>query len=120
MNFQRRFQVWLYSVSHGQLLLRSTKSDEIPTRIDVLFNDVAALELPTLFDGLSITEAALDEAQSLNVQLGSWPIHRRKVFVLRGTNYLGYVIAGAVSWHEDEGSHYDESFFQKSFLNIRV
>jgi hypothetical protein len=110
----------LYAVGHGQLLLRSNRSDEVPTRIEVLFKDVAALELPTLFDGLSITEATPDEAQGLNVQLGSWPIHRRKVFVLRGTNYLGYVIAGAVFWHEDEGSHYDESFFQKSFLNVRV
>jgi hypothetical protein len=111
--------MWLYAVGHGQLLLRSNKSSELPTRIDVLFKDVAALELPTLFDGLSITETTAEEAQSLNVQLGSWSDHGRKVFLLSGTNFVGYVIAGAVFWHEDEGSHYDESFFQESFT-VRV
>src|SRR5262245_15798235 len=119
MIFQRRFEMWLYAVGHGQLLLRSNRSDEVPTRIEVLFKNVAALELPTLFDGLSITEATSDEAQSLNIQLGSCPADRRKVFLLRGTNYLGYVVAGAVFWHEDQGNHYDESFFQKSF-NVPV
>ena len=39
-NFQRPFQVWLYSVSHGQLLLRSNRSDQLATRVDVLFTRV--------------------------------------------------------------------------------
>jgi hypothetical protein len=38
-DFQRKFQIWLYSVSHGQLLLRSNRSDEFRTRVDVLFKD---------------------------------------------------------------------------------
>ena len=119
MNFQRRFQVWLYSVSHAQLLLRSNKSNEVPTRIDVLFKKVVSINLPTMFDGLSITEATSGEAQSLNAQVGSQSAHGLKVFLLRGTNFTGHVIAGAVFVHEDEGSHYDESFFQKSFM-VRV
>jgi hypothetical protein len=85
--------------------------------VDVLFKDVAAMQLPTIFDGLSVVEASADEARGLNIQLGSLPLHGRKVFVIRGSNFEGYVIAGAVFWHEDEGQHFDESHFQKSFLS---
>ncbi len=38
----RRFQLWAYTVSHGSLLLRSTKTDDEPTRVDVLFRNVKA------------------------------------------------------------------------------
>lgn len=120
VNFQRTFQIWLYSASHTQLLLRSTKSKELPTRVDVLFKDVAALALPTLFDGLSISEATADEARNLNMPLGNKEIDGRKVLLVRGSNFLGYVVAGYLYWHEDEGDHFDESRFQESFLHLRV
>lgn len=119
-SFQRRFQIWLYTVSHGQLLLRSNRSDQHATRVDVLFKDVAVVQLPMSFDGLVVMEASEGEARNLNVQLGAQQIHDRKVFVIQGSNFEGYVVAGAVFWHEDEGRHFDESYFQKSFVDLRV
>jgi hypothetical protein len=71
MSFQRRFEAWLYIAGHGQLLLRSNRSEKFSSRIDVLFKDVATMSLPTLFDGLSVAEAATDMARDLNVQLGA-------------------------------------------------
>ena len=114
IGFHRKFQVWLYSVSHGQLLLRSNRSEEFSTRIDILFKDVAAMALPTLFDGVSVAETAKDAAHELNIQLGAWSIQNRKVFAIWGANFSGYVVAGAVFWHEDEGYHFDESYFEQS------
>ena len=127
ISFQRKFQVWLYSVSHGQLLLRSNRTEDFSTpidvvfntRVDILFKDVAAMALPTLFDGLSVAETAKDEAHDLNIQLGAWPIQNRKTFAIWGANFSGYVVAGAVFWHEDEGYHFDKSYFEQS-LNPRA
>ena len=126
ISFQRNFQVWLYSVSHGQLLLRSNRTEDFSTpidvvfntRIDVLFKNVAAMALPTLFDGPSVAETATDEAPDLNIQLGAWPIQNRKVFAIWGANFSGYVVAGAVFWREDEGHHFNKSYFEGS-LNPR-
>jgi hypothetical protein len=119
ISFQREFQIWLYSVSHGQLLLRSNRSERVSTRIDVLFKNVAAVSLPTLFEGLSLAEATTDEARDLNIQLGALPIQKRKVFAIWGANFRGYVVAGAIFWHEDEGYHFDTSYFEGS-LNPRL
>jgi hypothetical protein len=114
-SFQRRFQIWLYTVSHSQLLLRSNRSDQYATRIDLLFKDVGVMHLPASFNGLVVMEASEGEARNLNIQLGAQQIHGQKVFVIQGSNFEGYVVAGAVFWHEDEGHYFDESYFQKSF-----
>jgi hypothetical protein len=82
ITFQRRFQIWIYSVSHGQMLLRSTRSDGLDTSVDVLFKDIAALQLPTAFDGLLITEASNDELLKLGPQLGSNSMVNKKVFLI--------------------------------------
>jgi hypothetical protein len=81
---------------------------------------IAAIALPTVFDGLSVAEASIDEARDLNIQLGSQRIDDRKVFIIRGSDFAGYVIAGVIFWHEDEGHHFDESYFQQSFLSART
>jgi hypothetical protein len=97
------------------MLLRSTRSDGLDARVDVLFKDIAALQLPTAFDGLLITEASNDELLKLGPQLGSNSMVNKNVFLIQGSNYSGYVVAGSVFWHEDEGTYYDESYFKDSF-----
>ena len=77
------------------------------------------MELATAFDGLSVAEAATDEARNLNIQLGAWPLQNRKIFAIWGANFRGYVVAGVVFWHEDEGYHFDQSYF-KGYLNPRA
>lgn len=109
--FSRQFQVWLYTVGHAQLLLRSTKTQEHPTRIDVLFKVVGAIYLPTLFDGLTILEASQEEISNLNL---APPFARgsKKMYLMQGANFSGYVMAGIVTWHEDDGEYNDPSYFQ--------
>ena len=90
---ERRFQVWKYTVSHSMLLLRSTKTDQHPTRIDVLFKPVKRLDIPTVFDGLTVERSGED------------------LFTLSGAGWSGTVEAVTMALAEDEGEYFDESPF---------
>jgi hypothetical protein len=111
INSPRSFQIWSYSVSHSQLLFRSTKSAEFQTRVDVFFKGVSELHLPTAFKGLSIAEADAD-IQSLCIFKNSPQVgNGLKVFIVRGTDFLGYVVALVAASHEDNGEYNAPSFF---------
>ena len=115
INSEREFQIWQYTVGHRQLLLRSTKSPDFPTRIDVFFKGVSELHLPTAFSGLSIREASDRDIRELCGLLNSQSLAKGvKVFKLQGIDFLGYVAALIVVCHEDEGGYYEPSFFSKN------
>ena len=109
----RRFQMWHYLVGHGTLLLRSTKSERFATRIDVLLKNVSAMHLLSTLEGLAISVAT--DAESDELRAAGWPqgtLADRQVFVVRAAGFRGYVIAGLVTSHEDEGEYYSPSHFQ--------
>ena len=110
----RTFQLWKYTVGHGQLLLRSTKGPNVPTRIDVLFKGVSEFHLPTLLSGLSIREASDDQIRDLCSLRESPSFNHGKVYRVKGTDFIGYVAALSCYCHEDEGEYYAPSFFSKS------
>lgn len=97
----RVFRVWAYSVSHRQLLLRSPSEDGHRTRIDVLFKDVGEMHIQTVASSLSIQEATVDSQPKDSSQ------HLPKKFVLKADQWSGFIIAGSMAVHEDNGS-YDE------------
>lgn len=107
----RQYQIWEYTVGHRQLLLRSTKAADQPTRIDVLFKNVAAIHLPASWEGLTISEASERESGDLKLPVTVTNRRDRKVFIIRGANFVGYVVAGVMAWHEDEGEYHDASYF---------
>jgi len=109
MRFHRNFQVWLYSVSHGHLLLRSTKDKNHRTQIDVLFKNVSLMQLPASFSELAISEMSLEEFQSLNLSTGRFPMEGRKYFSLEGDSWQGVIVAGYVGWSEDDAEHFTPS-----------
>ena len=98
--FRGRFQLWGYTVSHGQLLLRSPKSDERPTQIDVLFKNVGFIQLPIALDGLEIH---LSKPTRLGAARGILVGPSRQLYELIGRNAVGYVTAGTCVWNE--GGH---------------
>jgi hypothetical protein len=98
-------------VGHRQLLIRSPKTASLPTRVDILFKNVAAIHIPTTMDALTILEATKQEADAIDLQLGSSTLQGQKVFWVQGSKYAGYVIAGSISWHEDQGEYHDPSHF---------
>lgn len=111
----RKFQIWKYTVGHRQLLLRSTKSPDFPTRIDVFFKGVVQFHLPTLFTGLFIAEGSEDEIGKL-CTLRESPSFKEdvRIFTVKGVDFLGYVAALVVATHEDEGEYHEPSFFSKN------
>lgn len=108
------FQVWKYTVGHAQLLLRSTKSPDFPTRIDVFFKGVRELHLPTVCVGLLIAEASEADVRTLCSLWQSPSFKDIKVFRVKGKDFLGYVAALTVACHEDDGEYNTPSFFSKS------
>ncbi len=105
----RKFQLWLYSVSHGQLLLRSPKSAVEPSRVDVLFQNVLGLHLPTLMEGLNIELADQQLARFATSNLAAWGPLKSNVFRVFGSDWEGYVVASNVSTHVDDGEHHTPS-----------
>jgi hypothetical protein len=101
--------MWLYLASHGQLLLRSVKDAQHPTQVDVLFKNVAAMSIPTLFSGLRVSEVSSTEARGLHLALGAWELSDRRVFKLAGDGWEGAVIASIVLSREDDADYFSES-----------
>jgi hypothetical protein len=109
VQFDRKFQLWLYLVGHSQLLLRSTKDEHHPTQIDVLFKDVGLMQIPAYFSKLIISEMSEKAFQSLGLSTGLLPPIDQKYFRLEGDNWQGVVVAGYVGWLEEDADHSAES-----------
>lgn len=113
INSDRFFQVWSYSVSHRELILRSTKSTDLATRIDVFFKGVDEVHLPMASNGLlieEISEATLGEFRGLRQTPFGKDV---KIFVIRGADFVGYVAALIALSHEDDGEYHEPSFLQR-------
>jgi hypothetical protein len=112
INCKRSFQIWSYAVSHRELLLRSTKSEEYPTRIGVFFKGVEEFHLPTSFSGLLITERSFEEFSTFRgYKPSSETGYDWKAFQVQGDDFVGYVVALIALSHEDTGEYYEPSFF---------
>jgi hypothetical protein len=101
----RKFSVFSYGISHGLLLLRSGKTDEHNTRIDVLIRDVRAMEIRSWFEGLEITEADREYLREFR----SNPIEMiepgNRVYALWGKGWQGFIVGGILSVQEDESEY---------------
>ncbi len=104
---ERMFQVWGYTVSMGRLLLRSTKSETFPTRVDVLFQNVKAIFLPTSLDGLVVEVADATTADRVTRETGLLADEDTTFFELRTAHGVGYVVAGVVVADEDHGEFFE-------------
>lgn len=99
---ERFFIVHSYACSHGLLLLRSRKSDKFSTRIDILFQDVRAIELRSWFDGLTIEEVDKTYLQNYASRPVEIMEHGNRIYALKGRGWSGFVVGGIVSYHEDD------------------
>lgn len=111
INSKRFFQLWSFSVSHSELLFRSTKSVELPTRIDVLFKGVREIHLPSTSNGLLIKEASDTDIRLLCPLRRSQFGEEIKIFTVQGADFMGYIAALIALCHEDEGEYNTPSFF---------
>ena len=93
----RRYQLWEYTVSHRQLLLRSVKGRGNASRVDILFKDVQRLEIDPLMTSLHIEELPRLDGESYS---------RWRLSYEEGT---GVIVAGIMVEGEDEGEYWNAS-----------
>jgi hypothetical protein len=105
----RVFSVFGFAMSHGVLLLRSGKSNETPTRVDIMFKDVRAMEIRTWFKGLKVDEvdATYLAGQHSNPEEMLEP--GPKVYALTSSGWRGFIMGGIVRFNEDDGDLFDPS-----------
>ena len=106
---ERVFQVWAFTVGMGRLLLRSTKSGSFGTRVDVLFQNVKAINLPTYLDGLIVTVAGPEAEKQITEATGLLPDSDTTFFEVDCSGRRGFVVAGVAVQDEDEGEVFEPS-----------
>lgn len=111
LTFKRRFVFFSYHVSHGLLLLRSGKTLAHTKRIDILFQDVRALECRTDLEDLVIEEVGPEFLNGVRSKANEVIEVGHRVYSLKSGSWIGFVVGGIVSYHEDE-----EEFFAPSRL----
>jgi len=80
----REFRLWKYSISHSMLLIRSNKSNIIPTNIDLYF---------------------LAECLSYNISF-----EEKEIFVFRGNNQKCYIVASCFNMEENNKDIFSVNF----------
>jgi len=101
----RAFRVARWNVGHSWLLLRSDKSEEHPSTVDVSFKPASAVCLPHTMHGLQIAQvesgdALLSARHLLGRPLTKW----EHLFTVDSDAEHGWVVCGAVAAREDDGS----------------
>ncbi len=105
----RSFVIYSYDASWRVLLLRSRKTKETPTRLDILFQDVKAMEIRTWFEGLTIEEVDATFLEGFRSNPAQMMEHGHRVYALRGVGWHGFILGGIVSFKEDDGDYYAPS-----------
>ena len=91
----RSFVQWFFTKSHARLLLWSEKGNTEKTRIEVLFFDVAVVNLPIYMPGLNIRPVSAREAQ-LELKRIPKQLTDQTLFRMSGSDWEGYVIASGL------------------------
>ncbi|MDB6076267.1 MAG: hypothetical protein JWO82_14 [Akkermansiaceae bacterium] len=105
----RTFVVSGYAHGHGVLLLRSYHPGLEPTRIDLLFKDVWALDLRFHFEGIRIEEVEPDFLNGRPSAPAEMMHPGLRAYAFRGQGWEGFLLAGNVWAHEGEGGPAERS-----------
>ena len=76
------------------MLLRSRKENGFPTRIDVLIQDVRALEIRCSFRGMKIESADMDYLKGFRSNPAETVEPGNRIYALRGSDWEGYIVGG--------------------------
>ncbi|HWZ99073.1 MAG TPA: hypothetical protein VN025_15045 [Candidatus Dormibacteraeota bacterium] len=106
---ERNFVVYSYDASHGLLLLRSRKTKGATTRIDVLFQDVRAMEVRSWFVGIRIEESDQQQLEGCKSNPLEMIEPGNRIYSIIGNGWQGFVVGGIVSILEDDGEYSDPS-----------
>ena len=104
LEWDRRFQLWCYSVGHSQLLLRANPVTEQDERIEVLFKSVDWISVPTVFSGLRVAHIGDGDSAAALVKHGAAGAAlspRARMFRVHAGAVEGLVVAAAVFSRSD-------------------
>ena len=111
----RKFKVWEYQVSHGQLLIRSPKapatktSPEFLTNVDLVCLDVEYMAIPRVLRGVEILPPTSDEIRYLEALLGK-TIDPGHVKILASEGKRFPIVALRVSLSENDWDIFESPF----------
>lgn len=102
---ERRFELWLYTASHSQLLIRSKYDPASTERIEVLFTGVEWMALPSDLSGLVVTELSATSGSALLAEMAAPITHPQysdgRVYLLQAEGSRGTVVAAAAFVNRD-------------------
>lgn len=105
----RRFQLLFYQVSHGEMIIRSNKTDIIRDfnynhTIDIYFGDVKYMEIPSVLDGITFRRPNDDDVSYINSKYQN-EITEDEIVVIISNKKEYYIIASVISIIENQLSY---------------
>lgn len=96
----RKFKFWFYHVTHGEAIIRSMKTEEDGTNIDIYFGDIQYIEMPTILSELKLINANAADIVYLTEKTGK-SVRPQNVIVLLLGERRFYIIASIVKVMEN-------------------
>jgi hypothetical protein len=104
----RRFRLWDYNVSHNQMLIRSPKSVDVGTNVDIVMWGIEYIDIITTLDGLTMAIASLEERRRAEQSLGKdLESSQALCFISGGTRFI--VVAAGFKVLENDLDIFDSS-----------
>lgn len=98
---ERKFKLWHYNVSHGELLFRSHKNEKNDKNIDIMFFDVKYLEVPGSLPNLKIEEVKEEEIIYVSEKLTK-NVAKEDIYILKSNNIRYIVVASILKIVEND------------------
>lgn len=106
----RTFSVMLYWHSHGLLLLRSPKSNDHDTQIDILFQDVRWMTIPSWIEGMLIESISKNDISHQLTERIKEEIEFMSVFQLVSQGISNFIVCSPnIQFSEESESWKDNS-----------
>lgn len=114
---ERWFQIWDYTVSHQQLLLRSPVTIDLPRNVDLIFLGVEYLSIPSSLRGLEFDQALPEESAEVmrGLRAGS---EVSGVYTLVSEGRRFYIVAAAFRVYENDLDLFESSLEYFSDKNL--
>jgi hypothetical protein len=110
--FLRVFGIGEYKGGMRRLLLRADKTESQSTRVDVLFMNTKHINIPTLLEGLEILDVTeSSQGEEISQLVGILPSVDDRIYAISFSGGTGHVVAGSVSFIEDQGEYWEPSGF---------
>lgn len=98
----RYFTLFDFLISHGQLLLRSSKNDKYTDNVDIIFFDVQYIQLHISLHGLSVSCPDKSELANLIQLSSSSTAAGKQIFEIKSGDANYYIAASYFTVYENQ------------------